>query len=132
MLLDEFLLSKQQDWYSLHDPGILPTLSPQSGTVTSRYRLDPPVQSCKLIPRTSRTSPGQERMTSRLSMLLEHTTLQLTRISSSSGCQGHSCQEIGLVTIMFFFKLFIFLCSSQFPSMFSLTNLFSIILFLIC
>ena len=39
------------------------------------------------------------------------------------------CQEIGLVAFMFFFELFIFLCSSQFPSMFSLTNLFSIILF---
>ena len=30
---------------------------------------------------------------------------------------------------MFFFELFIFLCFSQFPSIFSLTNLFSIIPF---
>ena len=42
------------------------------------------------------------------------------------------CQEIGLVAFMFFFELFIFLCCSQFPSMFSFANLFSIIPFLIC
>ena len=42
------------------------------------------------------------------------------------------CQEIGLVAFMFFFELFFSLCSSQFPSMFSLTNLLSIILFLTC
>ena len=43
-----------------------------------------------------------------------------------------NCQEIGLVAFMFFFELFFSLCSSQFPSMFSLTNLLSIILFLTC
>ena len=29
-----------------------------------------------------------------------------------------ACQEIGLVAFMFFFELFIFLCCSQFPSIF--------------
>ena len=35
-----------------------------------------------------------------------------------------SCQEIGLVALMFFFELFIFLCSPQFPSMFPLLTCF--------
>ena len=34
--------------------------------------------------------------------------------------QKSCCQEIGLVALMFFFELFIFLYSSQFPSMFPL------------
>ena len=42
------------------------------------------------------------------------------------------CQEIGLVALMFFFELFIFLCSSQFPSMFPLLTYSQSFLFLIC
>ena len=38
-----------------------------------------------------------------------------------------TCQGIGLVTIMFFFKLLFSYVSSQFPSMFSFANLFSIV-----
>ena len=40
-----------------------------------------------------------------------------------------TCQEIGLVALMFFFELLFSYASSQFPSMFPFTNLFSIILF---
>ena len=40
------------------------------------------------------------------------------------------CQEIGLVTIMFFFELLFSYVLLQFPSMFLLANLFSIIHFL--
>ena len=42
------------------------------------------------------------------------------------------CQEIGLVTIMFFFELLFSYVSSSISFYVSLTNLFSIILFLIC
>ena len=42
------------------------------------------------------------------------------------------CQEIGLVGLMFFFELLFSYVSLQIPSMFFFTNLFSIILFLIC
>ena len=42
------------------------------------------------------------------------------------------CQEIGLVTLMFFFELFIFLCCSQFPSMFPLLTYSQSFFFLIC
>ena len=50
-------------------------------------------------------------------------------------CQGsHTlfCQEIGLVALMFFFELFISLCSSQFPSMFPLLTYSQSFFFLIC
>ena len=42
------------------------------------------------------------------------------------------CQEIGLVAIMFFFELLLSYVSSSISFYVSLTNLFSIILFLIC
>ena len=42
------------------------------------------------------------------------------------------CQEIGLVAFMFFFELLFFLCLFAISFYVSLTNLFSIILFLIC
>ena len=44
--------------------------------------------------------------------------------------EGHVCREIGLVAIMFFFELFIFLCFSQFPSMFPLLTCSQSFLFL--
>ena len=53
----------------------------------------------------------------------------LSLTGTRSGCW---CQEIGLVAFMFFFELLFSYVSSPFPSMFPLTNLFSIILFLIC
>ena len=53
---------------------------------------------------------------------------QLRSQSQSDGAQFSAlslqmqelCQEIGLVAFMFFFKLFLFLCFSPFPSMFPL------------
>ena len=45
---------------------------------------------------------------------------------------GGSCQEIRLVTFMFFFELLFSYVSFAISFYFSLTNLFSIILFLIC
>ena len=45
---------------------------------------------------------------------------------------GRVYQEIGLVTFMFFFELLFSLCFFAISLYVSLTNLFSIILFLIC
>ena len=44
----------------------------------------------------------------------------------------HMCQEIGLVAFMFFFELSFLHVSLAISFYVSLTNLFSIILFLIC
>ena len=52
--------------------------------------------------------------------------------ASAPGEEYVACQEIGLVAIMFFFELFIFLCSLQFPSMFPLLTYCQSFLFLIC
>ena len=49
----------------------------------------------------------------------------------SALCQSSTCQEIGLVALMFFFEL-LFLCFFAISFYVSLTNLSSIILFLIC
>ena len=46
--------------------------------------------------------------------------------------EADECQEIGLVAFMFFFELFIFLCSSQFPSMFPLLTFPQSFSLLIC
>ena len=50
----------------------------------------------------------------------------------ADGKVTQDCQEIGLVAIMFFFELLISYVSLTISLYVSLTNLFSIILFLIC
>ena len=70
----------------------------------------------------------------------EHTSLErivckaISIEASEDAYSGEvrACQEIGLVAFMFFFELLFSYVSLQFPPMFSLTNLFSIIPFLIC
>ena len=53
-------------------------------------------------------------------------------VSSTVSGPGCACQEIGLVAFMFFFELLFSYVSSSISFYVPLTNLFSIILFLIC
>ena len=50
----------------------------------------------------------------------------------SLALDAYGCQEIGLVTLVFFFELLFSYTSLAISFYVSLTNLFSIILFLIC
>ena len=52
--------------------------------------------------------------------------------AGSTAVSPSRCQEIGLVTFMFFFELLFSLCFFAISFYVSLTDLFSIILFLIC
>ena len=57
---------------------------------------------------------------------------QLRSQSQADGAQLAACQEIGLVASMFIFKLLFPYVSSSISFYVPFTNLFSIILFLIC